>query len=832
MERPVLYIFSKNQEILLSISRCVRHIGFECRKLKHWFDPKEHTCTYFFLEEITSILNKETPETLLNAVAIIDVTDVDNDISSSLNPIIDSNETGQIVSSLILAYPEVYWIILGTQYNLSTNSSDNESYLKEEHFVDATNMEGVIKLLQCHQDGYRPLFDPSGLRTWIKNNVAKKEKAEDVIKIFEKRTKQCAVTLDEEVPFAFLNSYVAYRFGYRCYMITSKAEMDKILTTDFCVNEFIPPLTTGKLCKVIPDDIFQKATNTIEWLNKLLRIPSFYDELNKKYPNSSFSENIMNLVGKTKEYRKKRFSDLENKEQVNIKRLNRLLLEEKYSQETPKFQQRVQLSFEDKDLRFYDMKEDDEADINDLNKRPEKYESLPDKDHRVIVTGVSLDEKEIFKYRIRKPYSGIFNLASKSGIDKEETHRQASQKIQETNINTHSAPNKILFIANILLDRARKVAKETNMCEDAVHAATLALEAKEILHGRSMTTALEAVSIQHQMEVRAECSFYGVAYEIDTSKRFEEIDNEVNETISISNKAESKLAQSYNAQLEIVNNIRLIFNEYEQFDEEETCLIEVRNLRRKLHKYSTLTSSNNCVLKKTTKWLYAVTIEKYFNWLIKTRHYIPLNIVLVTIIWILIFMVPYCFCTNLQWLDSTDFSLSEFKPPRTVRNLCKAINKDRYNIHLIKKRNTISRVNELLTVPIFYNILSTKNKITFHKNVMVLVEESKCYRKNTSFSNLSTDEQNNIKKLNRLLLEETYQNETPKKYRYSDRLNARFIWQCACQSALTFFEMQDAEIMECQKDWVFHTVLFSELIIAYIHLGIFITYLYQKLARR
>lgn len=243
MERPALYIFSKRQEILLSISRCVRHTGFECKKLKHRFDPKEHTSTYFFLEEITSVLDKEPPEILLNAVAIIDVTDVDNDISSSLNPISDSDSTGQIVSSLILAYPEVYWIFLGTYYNKLKESLSWE----KEHFVDVTEINRIIELLKRHQDGYRPLFDPSGLRTYIKETVIETEKALErdnkseaendqmlsiVSECLKKRKTQSAVVIDEELPFTFLNGYIAYRSGHRCFMITSQYEMENILRNE------------------------------------------------------------------------------------------------------------------------------------------------------------------------------------------------------------------------------------------------------------------------------------------------------------------------------------------------------------------------------------------------------------------------------------------------------------------------------------------------------------------------------------------------------------------------------------------------------------------------
>jgi len=493
MERPVLYIFAKRQEILLSISRCVRHIGFECRKLKHRFDPKEHTSTYFFLEEITSVLDKEPPETLLNAAAIIDVTEIDNDISSSLNPVEDSNETGQIISSLILAYPEVYWIFLGASYNKPNESLSWE----KEHLVDVTEvnmgMNHIIELLKRHQYGYRPLFDPSGLRTYIKDIVIETEKALErankseaendqmlsiVIECLEKRKKRSAVVIDEELPFTFLNGYVAYRTGYRCFMITSESEMKKVLK------------------------------------------------------ESSVA---------------------------------------------------LQLSIEDLDIKLSDVDNDDTKKLRDLDIRANKenYKALDIKKNRLIVTGVATDE-ERKKYKgrfeiIDKPYAGIYDL--KKYIDKlsSQEHPVSNDRVSSENQikNTngsesdptddkripasHSALNKILLIADSLISRAKKILNDAKSCQEYVLGSILSLEAKEVLHGKSMTTALEAIALQHQMEVRAECCFLGVAHEIETEKRFEDIQEEVNAIVKINNKTEpKKLAQSYNAQLEIVNNIRLI----------------------------------------------------------------------------------------------------------------------------------------------------------------------------------------------------------------------------------------------------------------------------------
>ena len=173
MLQSVLYVFSKSVEAKNSLSRFISYICLgNNNELKIFkFDPHEQAKTYSVIEDITSTLDKESHETLLNTAVIMDVSDVNEDIDSVLNPITSSNTTGQIVSSLILAYPEVYWIILGTGYN----KPETKWGWKDEHFVCVLNMMYCTNLLERHSGGYRPLCDPSGLRTRIKKRILEKE---------------------------------------------------------------------------------------------------------------------------------------------------------------------------------------------------------------------------------------------------------------------------------------------------------------------------------------------------------------------------------------------------------------------------------------------------------------------------------------------------------------------------------------------------------------------------------------------------------------------------------------------------------------------------------
>lgn len=112
-------------------------------------------------------------------------------------------------------------------------------------------------------------------------------------------------------------------------------------SSDFSEAEFDSQLTIEKLYKAIVADRYKgsikdnNANEPINSLNELLEVPNFYDLLRVQKPAIVFPENITDLVNKTTNYRSKSFPGLNDEEKHNIKRLNRLLLEETYPQETP-----------------------------------------------------------------------------------------------------------------------------------------------------------------------------------------------------------------------------------------------------------------------------------------------------------------------------------------------------------------------------------------------------------------------------------------------------------------------------------------------------------------
>lgn len=146
-------------------------------------------------------------------------------------------------------------------------------------------------------------------------------------------------------------------------------------------------------------------------------------------------------------------------------------------------------------------------------------------------------------------------------------------------------------------------------------------------------------------------------------------------------------------------------------------------------------------------------------------------------------------------LGSKDFCVDEFRPPLTIEKLCSVINNENYTITLNEPNNTVNRLNELLMIPDFYDILQAKKpgmNFPNNKKITELVDKTENYR-HKCFSSLINDEQSNIKGLNRLLLEETYPKETPR-----------------CQKLyITLYNISHADLEQIVKNlfcWFFNSI--------------------------
>lgn len=609
MIKPKLFIFSKNEVITKSVSKYLSL--FTGSVLRHDFDPEKSALTYNFIEDIPAVLNNESPATLLNTAVIIDCTNDPLPLSDkkSLDPTAEGDEPTslQIAASLILAYPEIYWIILGTGQNTPRPGESNVYW--KDHFVDVGDMASCLELLVRHQKGFRTLFDPSGLRTELKTAIldispTKTAFKHEIRQILKSRTERRAVAIDEELSYVMLHGYTAYRSGYRCNTVTSKNELER-LNEDHLLNPVKITLSLEdldlKLTDMVKED--EETINaTPDWagLEERRRHYCFLPACHKR-------RLIITGVG-----------DTQATQCCNLPFPRR-------QEYTTKTGYRIKSGMTCFPMLICRRNKSTDCDV---------FISKP-------IAGIyALRDELCNRDAITEPLKNAWD--SHSSTESIKKLRKRSQlwwscckfgKNSNGESNNmpegHSATNKVLIIGEMLLERARAIAKSADTTAEAIYAATLSLEAKELLYGRSQTTSLEMYAMQQKMEVTAECCFLGIGQEISLENRILELAHTVDKILRVYRHSDhKKYVQSYNAQIEMINDIRMIFKNYEQFDEEDACIDKIRKLSQGLHFYSL----------KWPRKIWSFTGERYFNWLMSSGTNIFIAICLIILGYALFYM--------------------------------------------------------------------------------------------------------------------------------------------------------------------------------------------------
>lgn len=171
------------------------------------------------------------------------------------------------------------------------------------------------------------------------------------LKIIKDESKRWEGKLVESVLSHHLGSpegYIPSRVIYECMsnaarhpratFVQTASHFNETLSSDFLAGEFKKPLTAKKLCQAIEDDNYDlsiSSDSSLDKLNKILRVSNLYEKVQKKIAEKSLSQGIVQLANKTRQCRVREFSILSKFEQIEIKRLNRLLLESLYTSTVP-----------------------------------------------------------------------------------------------------------------------------------------------------------------------------------------------------------------------------------------------------------------------------------------------------------------------------------------------------------------------------------------------------------------------------------------------------------------------------------------------------------------
>ncbi|MBN1155659.1 hypothetical protein JXB12_12145 [candidate division KSB1 bacterium] len=379
--------------------------------------------------------------------------------------------------------------------------------------------------------------------------------------------------------------------------------------------------------------------------------------------------------------------------------LSHSMMQSVFQEESCIFSEQITLLFEDIYLNFPD--QDLGIHYSNLYNRDRKYSKLQEAMYRVIITVghrinrdawqsnieylCNLRHKGKFCKLLYKPIAGIFDIWKKSGLRHwlrfngglAEKFEWPPQHKNHSDIETqghHSAPGRLLEIAERLIQRAERILNSAISVPEAIHGALLALEAQELLGNKTPTTALEALSLKHQLEVSAECMFYGVEYNFDVKSRFKDIEKEVKSIGRWFNPRTHRLSE-LNAEISIMSDLMQRFRQYNQFDEEQECLQRIRQLHRHLwlNKY------------KTWAWLF-YPFRAYIEFLLGRLH----RFVGALVFWFLSFSFLFDACLKnkhhdifIEMLRGPAHTITTFFGMQPSYNLIEMENQGLFNLELL-----------------------------------------------------------------------------------------------------------------------------------------------------
>ena len=370
-----------------------------------------------------------------------------------------------------------------------------------------------------------PLFDPTGLREWVRL-LAKNKGEIKCINLPDR--KHTAAAMDEEKTYAYFHGYTAYRFGYRSDVVTSWS-LAKLL--------FGPEKSDGHT--VVPHDytllIEDKSLNFADRKGhtKLLKLGEYTDEESGKQGRAYH----LSKLDSTNEIEKSGLRLLVTTGQGSVNYSGALAENKRYL--TEKKHGRGGVIFKPAGGMF------------ELWDEARLLKSTPGC-HRK-------GDAEGFVWPPRMP-------------------RSRSEGREE---NGHGAPGKMTLIAEALLLRASAIQTSNTTVLENIQGAVLATDALELLGGRTPTLAAEALTQKHLLEIQAECHFSGTEFHLEMKPRLAELEIEAKGIAGAFQKSEQENAR-LNILMRTENHIVHLLREENLFNEEQFWMAKARHLHNTL----------------------------------------------------------------------------------------------------------------------------------------------------------------------------------------------------------------------------------------------------------
>lgn len=423
---------------------------------------------------------------------------------AQLSAIAEGMEWNHLVALLTLTFPEVKWM-----FGIVTG--ELEDFPREDHTLPAL-------LTKARRD---PLFDPTGLREWVRQKT--NEKLNDLhkagggtglaLQLPKRRKENLAAAIDDEVDYARVHAYTAYRYGYRGDVITTWSLMDERFGEKRA--ELLPPDESHGYALLLED----------------MRL-TFADKPGRTHLSRLDSRAVHCPLLKN------------GREHSNCRCL----------------------------ITTGQMGQDDEL-VEDNKRYLEDKNPGHGSVHFKPLGGLC----DIWS-KIRLRDSGILEGSPRGNG---QGFQWPPEKALDDLHDGHGSPGKLGMVARVLIERATAMRQTASSAGDWIHAAVLAGDAAELLGGKTPTLTLAALALKHEYEVRGECTFIGAGFHFGLDQRIKEIKAEV---ASVKRWFYPKIRESaaHDATATILNRLKLAFSEAGQMEEEERCLIELRSINRKM----------------------------------------------------------------------------------------------------------------------------------------------------------------------------------------------------------------------------------------------------------
>ena len=450
------------------------------------------------------------------------------DEMKDLDPI-NHRSSASVIGMLMLTFPEVEWVLgTGAQMPIKdavsipmgvnqAQSGKNPSTRDNTPFATPS----LVQAVNLMRAGYTPLFDGGGLRNALYSVIRVNNITEAW---YLPRRESLAAAIDDERSYAFFNAYVAYRFGFRVYAVTTLNLMQLLLRegplsiTPNIVVEDLHLNFKDREVKYHLSDLKERDKDFKPLANVKLRV-------------------IASSGGSTE------------KEKNNWKKVETYLSERGFVPSG--------------------------SASESLPQQPSSEE-----DNRKWWSKIMKPFSGVF-HLYKDGGIEFFVKNTKRGKQFVWPPKQENEKTDEGRELGHSCTGVLLVVAERLISRARQLKTAAESVESSVYGAVLSGLACELLGCKTPTSALEALALKHYFEALSECQFYGVQSSVDVQGRLADLKEEVKTIGKCFDKSNSDVAV-LNGRAAIVDMLVQLYREQNQFDEEQKCLDEARALHREI----------------------------------------------------------------------------------------------------------------------------------------------------------------------------------------------------------------------------------------------------------